>query len=599
MVISNYGTRTIIAHHLPHFRGLNFSLASEEEFGRDGLAVVFDSIRRGQPEVIRTGSAMIVSYPYDIGTIRSPWTVITAVPLSTIRAPIFALIRFSVIFIAGAGIVAAGVIFFTSNSLTRRARSLQYELERAMTMWDNLKYGFFLMDQNLVIQGSYSRALEKILSVADLQGRQFVRILSDSLKASEQEGLTDYFTMIFQRSFDEKMLEDINPINEFVYIQSETGKEKHLRSSFMLVERGKGVAYILGTLEDITMEKELEKQLSEAKNRRENEMRSLFQVIQIDPRVFSDFIEETEHEFDRVNEALKKREVSARDTMVDIYQSIHAIKSNALILNLEDFADSLNNLETRIKQIRDRSEEYSSGDAGDVSFDDVLHIIIELETLMKEKDKLKSAITRIRAFQTDVGNTRNQDRYILVETLTRTCEKAASATNKQVKFVAGDIDETVLAYGPRLVIKEVLAQLVRNAVYHGIEMPDARKSRGKEAGGLIKLSIKHIDNMIHIRLADDGEGLDFAKIRERAKTMHLLRSGEETDDEKLLHVIFKPGFTTVKEVDVHAGRGIGLSLVRDRIRNLHGFIKVQSIPGKGAVFNIYIPMEMPVANKVS
>jgi two-component system chemotaxis sensor kinase CheA len=171
--------------------------------------------------------------------------------------------------------------------------------------------------------------------------------------------------------------------------------------------------------------------------------------------------------------------------------------------------------------------------------------------------------------------------------------------NKKARFVTGDIDEAVLAYGPRLVIKEVLAQLVRNAVYHGIETPEERESRGKAAGGLVKLSIKYIDNMIHIQLADDGEGLDFVKIREKAKTMHMFSSGEETDDRKLLHVIFKPGFTTVEKADVHAGRGIGLSLVRDRIRDLHGSIKVQSMPGRGTIFNICIPMEMPAANKVS
>jgi two-component system chemotaxis sensor kinase CheA len=468
-----------------------------------------------------------------------------------------------------------------------------------MTMWDNLKYGFFLMDRNFVIQGSYSRALEEILSVPDLQGRQFVKILAASLKTREQEGLADYFTMIFQQSFDNKMLEDINPINEFVYVASETGKEKYLRSSFTLVERGKGVAYLLGTLEDVTTEKELEKQLSKAESKRENEMRSLFQVIQIDPRVFSDFIEETEHEFDRINGALKNREMSARDTMVDIYQSVHAIKSNALILNLEDFAGSLNNLEAQIKQLRDRPGQSAGGTSEDVSFDDVLHIIVELEKIMKEKDELKSAITRIRAFQIDAGNTRNQDRYILVETLTRTCDKAALAADKKARFIAGDIDETALAYGPRLVIKEVLVQLVRNAVYHGIETPDERQSRGKQAEGLIRLSIKYVNNTIQIKFSDDGEGLDFAKIRKKAGAMDMLDDGAAADNEKLLHVIFRPGFTTVDEADIHAGRGIGLSLVRDRIRNLHGSIKVRSVPGRGTIFNIFIPMEVPAANKVS
>jgi two-component system chemotaxis sensor kinase CheA len=147
----------------------------------------------------------------------------------------------------------------------------------------------------------------------------------------------------------------------------------------------------------------------------------------------------------------------------------------------------------------------------------------------------------------------------------------------------------------------VLTQLIRNSVYHGIETPEDREAAGKDREGSIKLSIKYIDNKIHIKLSDDGRGLDFDKIRKKAESLHLFQNPEDAKDKNhLLQAIFSAGFSTAEEADMHAGRGIGLNLVRERIRDLHGSIKLQSEPGKGTVFNIYIPLAMSQAiNKAS
>jgi two-component system chemotaxis sensor kinase CheA len=159
-----------------------------------------------------------------------------------------------------------------------------------------------------------------------------------------------------------------------------------------------------------------------------------------------------------------------------------------------------------------------------------------------------------------------------------------------------DLDGVVLEYGPRRIIKEVLTQLVRNAVYHGLETPEERAALGKDAEGLVKLSIKFVDNKIHLKLADDGKGLDFDKIRKKAESLHLFKNKEEAKDKNyLLQAIFSPGFSTAETADVHAGRGIGLNLVRERIKDLHGSIKLQSEPGKGTTFNIYIPLDVKIA----
>ncbi|MDR1929452.1 MAG: chemotaxis protein CheA, partial [Treponema sp.] len=132
-------------------------------------------------------------------------------------------------------------------------------------------------------------------------------------------------------------------------------------------------------------------------------------------------------------------------------------------------------------------------------------------------------------------------------------------------------------------------------VYHGIESPDERETAGKKREGTIRLSIKYKDGMVHIKLSDDGKGLNFNKIREKALNHGLIKQEELPDENLLTRLIFSPGFSTADAADMHAGRGIGLNLVRDRIRDLHGSIKLSSGTGRGTTFNIFIPLDLKAA----
>jgi len=594
-------TGMIIAHNNGNMRGLNFLGYGSEtplfpnEIYDEVFQTISNSVEDMEPAVLTTKDSLLVSYPLKTSSLLTgyysyaaadavPWAVLTIIPMPTILAPINALLRFSGLFTIGAGVLMAFVVFLTSSSITQRARTLQLDLERATTMQDNLKYGLFLMDQKHVIQGEYSKALEKILAVSDLQGKDFLDILGSSLKAHEKQGLTDYLEMVFKRSFDAEMLENINPINVFTYVSTTTNEMKSLRSSFTMAEHAD---YILVTLEDITAEKELEKQLLDAQNLREKEMQSLFQVIQLNPRVLSDFIEDTEYEFDKINEMLKNKTQFHREVLVEIYQSIHAIKSNALILNLENFSNMLHGVESSVKELQNKYEDF-------VPFDDFLTLVLELDEAMKEKDELKTAISRIQNFKTLSGEDKSQERYVLVETLTQVCNKTRDALKKKVKLVVESIDEPVLNYGPRRVIKEVLTQLVRNAVYHGIETPEVRESEHKDPEGEIRISIRYRDNQIIMKETDNGRGIDFDKIRQTAEAFNLFGNPDEANDKNvLLNLLFSPGFSTLDTADLHAGRGMGLNLVKDRVKELHGNVKISTAPGKGTTFTIAIPLEIP------
>jgi len=163
---------------------------------------------------------------------------------------------------------------------------------------------------------------------------------------------------------------------------------------------------------------------------------------------------------------------------------------------------------------------------------------------------------------------------------------------KQIKFISSEIDPEAIDKGPRRVMKEILMQLIRNSALHGIEMPDDRKAKGKNEMGVIKLSIKMTEDRknIHIKLIDDGKGLDYKKIANRALEKNLIKPEDANNPDVLMKVIFMPGFSTADTETVHGGRGIGLNLVRDRIKEVKGTIKVKSETNKGTLFFISLPV---------
>ncbi|MDR1900391.1 MAG: hypothetical protein LBQ55_10310, partial [Treponema sp.] len=153
------------------------------------------------------------------------------------------------------------------------SEALKDERDTIAAMKDALKVGLFFMDKNFVIQDQYSKFLETVLGIKALRGKKFTDLIAPSIKKNEITSLIEYFVLLFNRSvvfsrnFNEKMLEDLNPIQEMVYVSPETKEEKILRCNFVPVDRGGGRLFVLGNLQDITSEKNLQKRLAELDSR--------------------------------------------------------------------------------------------------------------------------------------------------------------------------------------------------------------------------------------------------------------------------------------------------------------------------------------------
>lgn len=166
---------------------------------------------------------------------------------------------------------------------------------------------------------------------------------------------------------------------------------------------------------------------------------------------------------------------------------------------------------------------------------------------------------------------------------------------KQIDFEmvgeATEIDRTVLE-----AIDDPLIHVLRNAVDHGIEMPDERIAKGKGSKGWVKLSAWHEENQVLVRVEDDGAGIDAEKVRKSA-----IRKGLITEEQSLkmpekeaVEMIFLPGFSTVEKATEVSGRGVGMDVVRSNLERVNGQIEVKTKVGSGTQVTLRLPLTLAI-----
>ncbi|HEX6774837.1 MAG TPA: response regulator [Methylomirabilota bacterium] len=147
-------------------------------------------------------------------------------------------------------------------------------------------------------------------------------------------------------------------------------------------------------------------------------------------------------------------------------------------------------------------------------------------------------------------------------------------------------------------IADPLMHLVRNAVDHGIESEEERRAAGKPSRATIGIRAHHQGSFVHIEVADDGRGMDPARLRERAARLGFLSptDAQALDAREALNLIFLPGFSTAPEVTTTSGRGVGMDVVRANVGRLNGEIDVQSELGAGTRITIKLPLTVIVSD---
>ena len=177
----------------------------------------------------------------------------------------------------------------------------------------------------------------------------------------------------------------------------------------------------------------------------------------------------------------------------------------------------------------------------------------------------------------------------------RILRELASSTGKHVRLeVSGEsteLDKTVIER-----LGEPLTHLIRNAVDHGIEPADERIAAGKSAEGTLMLSAEHRSGRILIRIGDDGKGIDRERVFAKAVEKGLIAPETVLAKEEIDLLIFAPGFSTAQQVSNISGRGVGMDVVRQNVKDLGGRITIESEPGAGTTFTLTLPLTLAISD---
>ena len=218
---------------------------------------------------------------------------------------------------------------------------------------------------------------------------------------------------------------------------------------------------------------------------------------------------------------------------------------------------------------------------------------IDSEQLLMLTHSLQQLERNTRDLQEQALNIRMLPISFAFQRLPRIVHDLNRALGKQVKLKFSgegtELDKTVLEK-----IGDPLVHLVRNALDHGVEMPEQRRAAGKDEDGLIHVKAFYQGGSIVIEVSDDGAGLDIERILSKAKEKSLVEEDAQLTAEEIKQLVFEPGFSTVTEVSNISGRGVGMDVVRRNISDLGGKVDVRSEQGKGATFTIKLPLTLAI-----
>lgn len=177
----------------------------------------------------------------------------------------------------------------------------------------------------------------------------------------------------------------------------------------------------------------------------------------------------------------------------------------------------------------------------------------------------------------------------------RLLRELGASTGKHVKLeVSGEtteLDKTVIER-----LSEPMTHLIRNAVDHGIEPPEERRAAGKDPEGTLTLSAEQKAGRIVIRIADDGRGIDRERVLAKAIANGLVAPDAQLSDDDINQLIFAPGFSTAAQVSNISGRGVGMDVVKQNVKELGGRITIESTPGKGTTFALALPLTLAISD---
>ena len=230
------------------------------------------------------------------------------------------------------------------------------------------------------------------------------------------------------------------------------------------------------------------------------------------------------------------------------------------------------------------------------SADDLMNIRSTLSELLRESEAAVLQQSRVTTdLQDGLLKTQMVSFQGLVSRLRRLVRQTAQQLHKKVEISIKGFD-TEIDRSVQVALVSSIEHMLRNAIYHGIEMPADRLKQGKPETGRITMEVRRDGSYIVIQISDDGMGIDPTIIRNKAIAAGIIKPDQNIQHKDILQLILHSGFSTADEVSQIAGRGVGMDVVSNQIKELGGSLQIDSSVGIGTSFAVRLPQTLSISN---
>jgi two-component system chemotaxis sensor kinase CheA len=404
---------------------------------------------------------------------------------------------------------------------------------------------------------------------------------------------------------NEKLVKSINPLGEVeVHFALGGGKfdTRYLDFEFHRVRVDGKITHVLVSVSDVSSRVELARELQNSQKQAQAQVDTLLGILHIDPAHLASFLSDSNAAMKMINAVLRepaREEGAFRKKLDTLFRQAHSVKGEAAALGLSSIESRAHSFEDDLKALREKS---------DLSGNDFLPLVIKLDDLLTHLQSVSELVSRLSKFQlfrpeapASPTDTQIVDESAQVtgsletdsglgSTLQQLADRVAAEHGKEAQVRCNGLDLVPEEY--RRIVKDIAIQGVRNAVVHGIETAAARVAAGKPPQGMVRLDFKHVGEGFKFSVEDDGQGLATDRIKEVALQKGYLTAdqADNLDAKKVLSLLFQPGFSTVETATKDAGRGVGMNLMADLMRQIGGRVGVATAPGRYTRVTVTLPV---------
>lgn len=476
----------------------------------------------------------------------------------------------------------AFIVFKFVRALRRSDRVAEVAHEETDEILATLREGLFLLNADGSIGSQRSLSLDNLFGRPVRTGERLSDTLAALVEPDTAAVAADYVELLFKDRIKAGLLDQLNPLSEVaVRGEGEDGRQRrHLSFAFDQVRKDNKVVALLVTVHDVSEQVRLRSELAGAEEQLRRDVDLLLAVLDRDPGLVAAFLVSAEEKIELMNADLQQvePEASAYAGMIDrLFRHTHAIKGEAATLGFGTVAREAHAFEDRLVPLR-RS--------GNISGKELIPLAVALSGLREQLERLRGVYDKASNFARPAQGLDPVLRQI--ERLTR---HVAQDLDKQVRFEAVAAHLPVLPESLATLLREAVPQLVRNAVAHGIESAEERLRAGKPAEGRVRVEVeRQAGDILAVSVWDDGRGICADSLRRQ-----LVDSGRKSTEEAarmserdLFALLFEPGFSTAATANPHAGRGVGLDVLRELVARLGARLKIATVPNSYTRFTLLV-----------